>query len=435
MTKGNGARWISAVAVLSVGLLAAALWSSRVSAATPTLSVNKTPIITARTLVLASNSAGHRNHKTVTPTPTPSSTATPTATPTLTATPTPTPVSTPTGVPTATPSPTGAMINGVYDLGATDSTKFSSSVLTNTSVDGLAIRAKWSTLEVSDGVFDWSEIDSVIATAAAHGKKVSISVEAGIFSPSWVYAEGAQSFQFVWDRSWGPPLCSIVAIPVPWDAVFLQKWAEFVGAFGAKYDDNPYVSHVKLTGVNGKTQETTLPHSINENINSGQCTGYDDMANWQALGYTRTKIVTAFQESAADFAAAFGHKKFAAMFTPCPGGLPPIDQNGAVISGAKCDSQGTHDMLNYAIDTYGPERFIAQNNGWSSTWIWSVIVNLSSVMDTGYQENHALGSGFPTAASTAVSDGAKFLEIYESDLTDTSLQSAITATHTGLLGN
>ena len=436
MIERSRGRRIGAASFLILAV-AAALWTSRTLAATATVNLDSAVTTTPQIAVPASNAVRRRNHKTATPRPTPRATLSPTplATPAPTLTPTPAPTLTPTPGSTPTPGPSSATINGVYDLGSTDSTRFALSVLANTSVDGLAIRARWSTVEPSDGVFDWSRIDSVIATAAAYGKKVSISVEAGIVTPSWVYAQGAQSFQFVWDRSWGPSMCSIATIPLPWDTVFLKKWAEFVDAFGAKYDSNPYVSHVKLTGINGKTQETILPHTVNENINNGQCTGYDDIANWQAVGYTRTKIEAAFQEDVADFAAAFPHKEFAAMFTPCPGGLPPIDQNGAVISGQVCDYQGTHDMLNYAINTYGRGAFVAQNNGWSNTWIWSAIVNASTLVDTAYQENYALGSGFPAAASTAVGDGAKFLEVYESDLTNASLQSAITAAHTGLLGN
>jgi hypothetical protein len=376
---------------------------------------------------------------TPTPTPTPLPTPVPTDTPTPAPTPTPSPMPTasrtPTPVATPTPVPTSTSINGVYDLGGLDSTSFASFVLGNTSVDGLAIRATWSTIEPSDGTFNWSNIDNTLATAQAHGKKVSISVAAGVHTPSWVYAEGAKGFQFVWDRPWALPFCSIATIPLPWDPVFQQKWAEFVGALGARYDANPNVAHVKLTGINGKTQETTLPHSVNESINNGQCTGYDDIANWQAVGYTRTKVEDAFHEVAADFDAAFPHKEFAPMFTPCPGGLPPIDQNGAVIPCAVCDSQGILDLLNYGINTYGRGTFVAQNNGWSNAWIWSDIVNVSAFVDTGYRESSSLGSNFPTAASTAVSDGAKFLEVYESDLTDSSLQSAITTVHDGLLKN
>jgi len=306
-------------------------------------------------------------------------------------------------------------------------------VLNNSSVDGLGIRASWSTLEPADGTFNWSKIDAVIATAQAHNKKVSISIEAGIRTPSWVYAEGAKTFQFVWDRPWALPLCSVATMPLPWDPVFQRKWGDFVGALGARYDSSPFVSFVKLTGINSKTQETILPRSIYENINNGQCTGYNDVANWQAVGYSRTKVENAFHEVAAYFDAAFPHKEFGSMLTP--GGLPPIDQNGAIIPGVTYDFQGVMDLLNYGIHTYGRGTFIAQNNGWSNTWIWSTIVGASAFIDTGYQENHALGDGFPAAADTAVNDGAKFLEVYERDLTDPSLQIAITAAHAGLLRN
>jgi hypothetical protein len=417
---------------------------------TPTASPKPTAIPTATSTAASTpipassptpgTGKGHRHHfkeshGSGSPLPTPTPTPSPSRTPTPVILSTPTPSRTPTPVATPAQSPTPASINGVYDLGGPDSTSFASSVLANTSVDGLAIRATWSTVEPSDGTFNWSKIDTVLALAQAHGKKVSISVEAGIHTPSWVYAEGAERFQFVWDRPWGPPLCSIAAIPLPWDSVFQQKWSAFVGAFGKRYDLNPIVSHVKLTGVNGKTQETILPHSVNEDINNGQCMGYDDIANWQAAGYTRTKVEAAFHAIATDFRAAFPHKEFAAMFTPCPGGLPPIDQNGTVIPGAVCDSQGTLDLLNYGINAYGRGIFIGQNNGWSNTWIWLSLVNASPFVDTGYQENHALGSNFPAAVTKAVNDGAKFLEVYQKDLTDTSLQSAIIAAHTGLLEN
>lgn len=387
--------------------------STSVSTPFPTSTASPAPTATATPRV-------HRKHS---PSPTPTRTSTPIATPSQTSTPLATPV----------PGPGSVSINGVYDLGSPDATSFASSVLDNSSVDGLAIRVSWSTLEPADGTFNWSKIDAVVATARTHNKKVSISIQAGIHTPSWVYAEGARTFQFVWDRSWALPLCSVATIPLPWDPVFQRKWGEFISALGARYDPNPIVSFVKLTGINSKTQETILPRTVYENINNGQCTGYDDVANWQAVGYSRTKLENAFHEIAAYFDAAFPHKEFASMLTP--GGLPPIDQSGAVIPGATYDFQGVMDLLNYGIQTYGRGTFIAQNNGWSNTWIWSKIVDASAFVDTGYQENQALGGGFPAAADTAVNDSAKFLEVYEKDLTDPSLQSAITATHAGLLGN
>ncbi|MGO9265563.1 MAG: beta-galactosidase [Candidatus Binataceae bacterium] len=352
-------------------------------------------------------------------------------TPTHTATPTVTPTRTPTPTPTAAPSP--GIINGIYDLGDVDSSTFASSVLSDPSVDGLAMRTTWQTLEPADGTFDWSEIDTAIATAQANGKKLSISVTPGVQTPSWLWTEGAQAFDYVWDKGYSFPYCTVVSIPVPWDPIYEAKWGAFVAALGARYDSNPTVSHVKLTGVNGPSQETSLPNMVNEIINNGQCTGYDDVQNWINLGYTRTLVENAWQQFAADFSTAFPQKQFAEMFNPC--GLPPIDENGDVIADATCDYQGVTDIINYGIDDYGLGRFIGQNNALAATSISSVIVSDADFVNTGYQELEPLGSDFAAAATLAISDNAMFLEIYESDLTDSSNQSAITTAHNGLLAN
>ena len=295
------------------------------------------------------------------------------------------------------------------------------------------MRATWKTLEPADGTFDWSEIDTAIATAQVNGKKISISVVPGVQTPAWLWTEGARAFNYVWDQGYSYPYCTVVSLPVPWDPVYEAKWGAFVAAFGARYDSNPTVSHVKLTGVNGPSQETSLPGTVNEIINNGQCTGYDDVQNWINLGYTRTLVEGAWQQFAADFSTAFPHKQFAEMFNPC--GLPPIDENGAVIPDEECDYQGVTDILNYGIDDYGLGRFIGQNNALTATAICGVIVSDADFIDTGYQELEPLGSGFAAAATLAISDNAMFLEIYESDLTDSSNQSAITTAHNGLLAN
>src|SRR5947209_8776574 len=124
----------------------------------------------------------------------------------------------------------GSEAVGVYDLVA-GNTPVSAKALANPNVDGIALRSQWQTLEPADGVYDWSYFDGQIAAATAAGKSVSLSVTAGIFSPSWLYDEGAQAFTFVGRKSPDPQ-----TIPVPYDPVFLEKWQAFVQAFGRRYD-------------------------------------------------------------------------------------------------------------------------------------------------------------------------------------------------------
>ncbi|MGD0076259.1 MAG: hypothetical protein ABSD31_18270, partial [Candidatus Binataceae bacterium] len=267
-----------------------------------------------------------------------------------------------------------------------------------------------------------------------YNKKVSINISAGWKTPGWVFTEGAQGFQFVWDKPWGPAYCTIVTIPVPWDPVFQAKWQELVAAFGVKYGADPAVTNVKLTGIGYETGVTLLPaNSARNPINGGQCLSYNDTANWMAIGYTRLRMENAWLETAEDFNAAFADREFAGMFAY--GGFPPIDDNGERIAGATVDHQASLDLIKLGETDYGRDRFIAQSNGLSATYIYAGVANAAASVDTGYQMVGVLGVALRHAVPKAVHAGAKFLEIYEPDLTNPQLQSTISYAHTHLLNN
>src|SRR5262249_9574780 len=70
--------------------------------------------------------------------------------------------------------------------------------LTNPYVQGIALRTQWNRVEPHEHVdandFYWNYLDQGVALAAQHGKKVSISVQAGVETPQWVYDAGAPVF-------------------------------------------------------------------------------------------------------------------------------------------------------------------------------------------------------------------------------------------------
>jgi hypothetical protein len=326
-------------------------------------------------------------------------------------------------------------IRGIYALTTPNPTlsQIPKAVLTNPYVDGLALRVGWSALEPSIRNFQWSQIDSVVSLAASYGKTVSISVQAGIQSPTWLYSNGARSFKFMWDLPYGPAQCTQVLIPVPWDPVFQARWAEFVAAFGARYGSNPHITFVKLTGLNSQTEETMLPNAVaGTPINGGRCRAMNDVQDWLNLGYTRTKVENAWFAMANEFDRAFPNRQFAAMMVP--GGFPPIDDNGYLIPNMGCDYQATEDMLSYGITSYGMGSFIGQNNGLSNTWIYLVLARDASKIDTGFQMTSQLGSKLPQAINLALQNSADYLEIYPADISDPSLQTAIKQAHQTLIG-
>ncbi|MGO9059168.1 MAG: hypothetical protein ACLQU2_17535 [Candidatus Binataceae bacterium] len=69
-----------------------------------------------------------------------------------------------------------ASVGGVYALDAVANNSINAQVLTNPDVDGIVLRFGWTAIETRDGVFNWKQLDSQIAQAAAHGKKVSIGI-------------------------------------------------------------------------------------------------------------------------------------------------------------------------------------------------------------------------------------------------------------------
>ncbi len=70
--------------------------------------------------------------------------------------------------------------------------------LTNPLVQGIALRTQWGRVEPHEHAnandFYWDFLDQGVALAAAHGKKVSILVTAGVTTPQWVYDAGAPLF-------------------------------------------------------------------------------------------------------------------------------------------------------------------------------------------------------------------------------------------------
>jgi hypothetical protein len=336
---------------------------------------------------------------------------------------------------------TAGNVGGIYALGSIVYLKFKgcpngcvdAGVKANSSVPGIYLRYHWKDIETGDGTYDWSTVDNEVAVGAAAGKKVSISVDTGAFAPAWLFTEGVSTFSFKWTASWGFTPCTVQKMPRPWDPVFLAKWGSFVSAFGARYDTNPALTTVKLTGFSSRTPELFLPTDVRKQINvSGKsCTTYDDVTNWQAAGYTRTKAESAWNTIAADFFTAFKHTAVAAMMEPAD--FPPIDQNGNImnVNSGEDDTANT-DVISKTIGLYG-QQFILQNDGLSKTWIWQTEKSYASQINTGYQMvKFTMGTELPAAVSLGLKGAPTIFEISTPDIDDTTLAGTIRTAAAGL---
>ena len=149
---------------------------------------------------------------------------------------------------TAKPEPSGiyALVFGVNGK-PTDLTD--NPLLDNPNVDGFRYKMAWKAIQpTSASEYKWDQMDSQIAIAAAAGKKMGISIAAGIATPDWVYTDAPAVYRYHMleiDPETGE---SIGDQPLPWDTAYQAKWLQFVAALGARYDGNPAFSYVVLGG-------------------------------------------------------------------------------------------------------------------------------------------------------------------------------------------
>jgi hypothetical protein len=345
--------------------------------------------------------------------------------------------------------------SGVFAWGMPNG-QFPPEVLKNPNVDGVSPVVYWKDLEPGDGQFNWRHMDRLVASAEANGKKISLGVVPGFKSPDWIYAAGAASFSFLWDKPWGPPPCSTVRLPLPWDPVYMAKWQSFVRALGARYGRIPNVVMVRLTGVNAQTPELFMPRMHRGQAGgTGQmvgCTPNDDIAEWQSVGYRPSKVSNAWRQFAEAYLQSFPTQKF--VTDVGPQGMPPIDENGNEVPGRA--GRNGHGQVWPSIFAIGNQvlgdRYVVQNDGLSATYVWSDLRQLAAPASIGFQmdwqatnDPKCRDNGFQQpcdpatmlrkAVDLGITNGARYLEIYTADLVNPQLQDIVANAHRRLISS
>ena len=112
--------------------------------------------------------------------------------------------------------------SGIYDLlvGAPVTGKIdltNNPLLDNPNIDGYRYRTGWAKIQPdSAAVFKWESIDAAIAIAAAHGKKMCISISGGLSTPGWVYTTAPLVYKYVMLEKDEETGLSIGNQPLPW---------------------------------------------------------------------------------------------------------------------------------------------------------------------------------------------------------------------------
>jgi hypothetical protein len=275
-------------------------------------------------------------------------------------------------------------------------------------VGGISVRYSWKLIEPRPGEYNWTPLDKAIQLAQSKGKQVMIRVVAGALSPEWLAQAGAQ-----WAPSHPPDpallsrlsgqgklppqrlkiLEMIKKTPVPWDPVYLKHWSALIQAFGRRYDGNPAIFSVQMTG-GGVAGEMTL---------------LGELFDWQRYGYSDAKMIETWKTIIDAYRQSF----------------PRTPTNLDILEPLRGMSKVVVPVVKYCLTRY-PGQVYIQNNGLNAKGAWGrpIIRAAASKTRVGYQMSGGGGWIAATVGSRsqafqiAIEDGASYLEVYRGDLTN-----------------
>lgn len=286
-------------------------------------------------------------------------------------------------------------------------------LLSHTGIDGVALQLRWGDYETADGTYDWSGLDAVLAKVKTAGKLATLHFLAAIHPPSWLAGAGAQMYTFQ-DRAGNS-----VTQPVPWDSVYLGRFADFISAMAA---------HLKSTGELGAVFDVSVAAPTSEM----NLIGCQQGTLGSSIPYDRAKYLKAWKTMIDAFETAFPNK---AKFISMPqGGLicrPAVDKAfyGEVMTYAK--SKGNHFWMFAADLTANGSQRESDYTSLVGTFPLGFQTIWSATNDPSHRMKGTFPSNLEQATCTAMADGATYLEIYAADVlnTDATIQKGISVIH------
>ncbi len=295
---------------------------------------------------------------------------------------------------------------GVYSIAGVDSDPVTRTLI-NPDVDGISLRTQWSTLEPTEGNFDWTYLDGAIALCTANGKDVLIRIGTQQSKPAWVTTAVKRArgkfFTFLDDGV-------KTKIPVFWDPTYVAKKTNMIRALGARYANNPSVKIVVVSFANATSEDWAVPHTST------------DITAWLRVGYTTALMLSTGVTMINTTMDSFPNQHV----TLAVGGSGGLDRPFA-------EDFVARSAVTTARLLYG-ERMLSQRNSLASTipvapgtdTIWSMIWDqqpgIGAQMVNICFDSEACGEGLdPETALTlsiqrGLEYGVKFIEIYQSDV-------------------
>ena len=288
-----------------------------------------------------------------------------------------------------------------------DSTAVLDDFAARATVDGLAFRTSWSSLEPVQGVYDWNKLDAAFDTVRARGKHLTLHVGVSFIGiPSWLGGLGVVTYSF------RTPTGATVTEPIPWDATFVSRYTQFLSALA---------DHIQARG------DTGLLYAVSDGAPVAEMSivGCQNAILSGGIAYSRANYLSAWKTTVEAHAAAF---PAARLFISAPVSVICMPDNDGkafyteVMNHALARS-GTATVFAADLNAAGSARLRQVDGSISARAAIAFQTIWSSVNDT---QNRMQGT-LNDAVCQGIAGGARYFEIYKVDIssTDMAIQTAI----------
>lgn len=279
--------------------------------------------------------------------------------------------------------------------------------LANPTVSGISVLVPWSQIQTAEDQFNWQPIDQLIASAAKAGKTVILRVSAcGVDLPAGDKQVTSDLPKFVLDSGiktikYTDPSGREHQMPLFWDKDYLAKWSNFIIELADRYDKNPTIHSIGITGGGFQGSTSVIPGPENKSVDEkGQPIDLNAALKSQ-YGMTQRELVTHWKYTADLFPKHFHNARL------------NFNVNAPVRGRAGEDS--LDEIADYLVLRYGERIYITRygfQSGKHKFDDYRLLVKFRHDTLTGVQFPPSTNfTEFDKAAKNALDDGVSFVEV------------------------
>ena len=233
--------------------------------------------------------------------------------------------------------------------------------------DGITVQVRWSELQPDPARFDWSSLDGPITTALRLGRKISVGIQAGQWTPEWLFAApyrvGYDHVTFSWGRG---NKCTQADIPRPWDPAMVsnmvQTWRQVAAHLAHMKGALAALTMVKVNGFNLANDQLRGLTSPPASAGRGRCAATDGLALYRQEGFRPGAVLANWETLARGVAGSFPGAAVAIDVISGSNVWPPINDDGTVSDGREGGAEDLTARIVRAAVSLFPGRVFVQDN-------------------------------------------------------------------------